>query len=220
MPFKTDFVWRWIKVIWPFLAGTALLVGLSAFSLDILSATRAYVEGESLWSKGQKEAVFHFNRYTYVRDEAEYQKYLKAIAVPLGDRKARLELDKPVPDINVARQGFLEGRNHPEDIGGMIRLFRNFRNISFMRLPISIWAEGDMLIAELIIEADMMHAAIASGNPSAASLRPILERINLINARLTPLEDAFSYNLGEASRKIRYLLWYAMLAIAACPGHP
>lgn len=212
---KTGFAWRWIKVIWPFLAGATLLVGLSAFSMDILSAARAYVEGESLWSKAQKEAVFHLNRYANSHDEADFQYFLQAISVPLGDRKARLELEKPRPDLALARQGLLEGRNHSDDIDGMIRLFRNFRDYSFMRQPISIWAEGDVYIAQLIKEAEMLAAAIRSGDTDVDSLRPILERIKLINARLTPLEDAFSYSLGDASRRIRDLLLLTMLMIAA-----
>ncbi|MGZ3241669.1 MAG: hypothetical protein ACXWJK_15825, partial [Burkholderiaceae bacterium] len=99
---QTGFTERWIKVIWPFLLGTICLVGLSAFSMGILSATRAYVEGESLWSKAQKEAVFRLNRYADTRDEADFQLYRKAIAVPMGDKKARLELDALSPDFDVA----------------------------------------------------------------------------------------------------------------------
>jgi diguanylate cyclase (GGDEF)-like protein/PAS domain S-box-containing protein len=215
MHLKTGFAWRWIKVIWPFLAGASVLAGLSAVSVNILSATRAYVEGESLWSKAQKEAVFHLNRYAYSREEADFQTYLHAIAVPLGDRKARLELEKVLPDVDVARQGFLEGRNHPDDIDGMIRLFRNFKNISFMHKPISIWAEGDVLIAELIRVADKLRASIRSGHLSADSRKSLLEQIGLINTHLTPLEDTFSYSLGEASRKIKDLLLFTVLIIAA-----
>jgi diguanylate cyclase (GGDEF)-like protein/PAS domain S-box-containing protein len=214
MPHQIGFIKHWIKVILPFLSGAILLVGLSAFSMSILSATRAYIEGESLWSKAQKEAVFRLNRYADTRDETDFQLFLESVAVPLGDRKARLALDKPAPDFDVARQGFLEGRNHADDIDGLIQLFRNFRNTSFMRKPISIWAEGDMLIAELMMEADTLHAAVRSGDPNPATLRPVLERINLIDARLTPLEEAFSYSLGDASRKVRDLLLFTIWAIA------
>ncbi len=191
-----------------------VLLGLSVVSVNILSATRAYVEGESLWSKAQKEAVYHLNQYAYASHEDEFNEYQRAISVPLGDRKARLELEKPQPDTAVARQGFLEGRNHPDDIDGMISLFRNFKNVSFMREPISIWAEGDKLISELVIEADKLHAVIQAGNHSAATVQAILDRIRWINARLTPLEEAFSYSLSEASRKIAELLLLTMLAVA------
>lgn len=144
MAFKSRFIWRWFKVIWPFLAGAAVVVGLSIISVNILSATRAYVEGESLWSKAQKEAVFHLNRYAYSRDEADFAHYLRAIAIPLGDKVARLEMERPDFNRDIARSGLLAGRNHPDDIDGMIRLFRHFKNIRYMREPIAIWAEGDV----------------------------------------------------------------------------
>jgi len=215
MPSNPGILWRWIKVIWPFLAGATLMVGLSAFSFDILSGSRAYVEGESLWSKAQKAAAIHLNRYAYSHDEADYLAYLQAISVPLGDRKARQELEKQHPDIDIARQGFLEGRNHPEDIAGMIRLFINFKDVSFMRKPISIWTEGDGLISELIAEANRLHAMVNSRAANNESVGPILERISQIDARLTPLEENFSSSLSHATRMIEDVLAATMLAITA-----
>jgi diguanylate cyclase (GGDEF)-like protein/PAS domain S-box-containing protein len=206
-------LWRWIKVIWPFLAGATLMVGLSDFSIDILSGSRAYVEGESLWSKAQKMAVLHLNRYAYSHDESDYRAYLKAISVPLGDRKARQELEKSQPDLELARRGFLEGHNHPDDVDGMIHLFRNFKDIRFMRKPIAIWTEGDAQISELIAEAEHLHATIQSGNASNASIQAILERIKQIDMRLTPLEENFSASLSHATRRIEDVLANAMLAI-------
>ena len=203
---------RWLKVVWPFLLGAMLLIGLRTVSFDILSGARAYVEGESLWSKAQKEAVFHLHQYVLSGDEADFEAYRKEISVPLGDRQAREELEKSHPDIDIARQGFLAGRNHPDDIDDMIRLFVNFKNVSFMRKPISIWTEGDQLISELNIEANKLRAAILAGD---TSLQPILGRIRQTNARLTPLEENFSASLGHATRRIADLLQAAMLLIAA-----
>ncbi len=142
-------VLRLLRIVWPFVAVVVLLVLLGSTSIAILSSVRAYVGGEGLWSKAQKEAVYYLNRFADTRSEADYRRYLEAIAVPLGDRKAREELEKPRPDLAVARQGFIEGRNHPDDISGMIWLFRRFRNVSFIDQAIAIWAEGDRQIGEL-----------------------------------------------------------------------
>ncbi len=49
---------RLLKLVWPFVLTVALQVALGVFSLNILSAVRAYVGGESLWSKGQKDAIY------------------------------------------------------------------------------------------------------------------------------------------------------------------
>src|SRR5208282_3490105 len=140
---------RLLRIIWPFLAIVVLLVALWSVSMDILSSTRAYVGGESLWSKAQKDAAFYLNRYAATRSETDYDRYLDVIKVPLGDRKAREELDQPKPNLERARAGFIEGHNHPDDIADMIWLFRRFRNVGYVDRAITIWAEADARIAEL-----------------------------------------------------------------------
>src|SRR5712691_3476318 len=70
-----------------------IVLCLSFFSyagMSLLSGVRAYVGGEGLWSKGQKDAVYHLVRYAATRNERDYQRYLQAIGAPLGDKKARL----------------------------------------------------------------------------------------------------------------------------------
>ena len=129
------FYWR---VVGPFLIVVALLAALGAASAEILSAVRAYVGAESLWSKGQKDAIHHLSTYADSRNPVDYQKYLSAVAVPMGDRMARLELQRPNPNLEVARRGYLDAGNHPGDVGPMIWLFRNFQRVPFMAKAIAI----------------------------------------------------------------------------------
>src|SRR6201991_3382543 len=74
----------------------AVLIGLELFvlifALHTLSSLRAYVGGEGLWSKAQKDAVFHLYQYGVARDEQDYRQFEKFMRVPLGDAKARQEL--------------------------------------------------------------------------------------------------------------------------------
>ncbi|TMH57531.1 MAG: EAL domain-containing protein [Betaproteobacteria bacterium] len=205
---------RLLQIIWPFLVIVLLLLLLANESMHILSAARAYSEGESLWSKGQKRAMFHLVRYSETHSEDDYRKYLEAISVPLGDEKARVEMEKPDPNYAVVWQGFVEGRNHPDDIPGLIMLFRRFRRLDFMAAVIDLWAEGDRHIAELTQIADQLHARIASGRTSTDSVLPFRDRILDLDTRLTPLTDKFSSTLGEATRKTGFLLLLANLAIA------
>ena len=206
--------WRWIKVLWPLLAAVASLVGLGYFSMSILSSVRAYVGAEGLYSKSQKDAVLYLNQYFTSHDESDYQRFLGAIAVPLGDRDARVALEKPELDIAAARAGFRAARNDPDDINGMIQLFRNFRNIRYISAEIEIWAEADRYINALSTEANHLHAGILSGNDDDDFLRSSLARIMRINTLLNPLEDAFSAEFGGASRKTQNILMLTTLALA------
>jgi len=195
-----------MRVIWPFLVLTAGLVAVAVLSMDLLSAARAYVGGEGLWSKAQKQAVYSLGRYADSRAEADFDVYRAAIAIPLGDRKARMELEKPNPDLKLVHAGFVEGRNEPEDIPGMIRLFRWFRSVWFMAKAIDIWTEADTHIERLAAAAERLHAEVSAGTPSAARIAVLLEDIDRINRTLTPMEDEFSFTLGEASRFAKTLL--------------
>ena len=177
---------RLLLLIWPFLVIVALLVLLASESMQMLIGTRAYVEGESRWSKGEKESVFALLRYSESRDEKDYAQFRTAVAITLGGRKARLELEKENPDYEVARQGFREGGGHEDDMESAIKLFRRFRNVSYMSRVIEIWEEGDRKIAELIDAAEALHRQIVSGKNELEVERGLLQRIQEINARLTP----------------------------------
>ncbi|MEX1170210.1 MAG: PAS domain S-box protein [Chloroflexota bacterium] len=183
------------------------LLGIIYFSLQIETGVRAFVGGEGLYSKGQKDAVFHLIRYADTHDEAEYEAYLDAIAIPLGDEIARLELEKPNPDLDVAYAGFAQGRNHPADIPTLMTTFRVFRNVSYIDQAIAIWTEGDGLIDQLVAAGDRLQALISSGGADPAEIDAIVADIGALNDRLTVLEDRFSAVLGEGARWVRDLLF-------------
>jgi hypothetical protein len=194
---------RELRLILPFVAILLALVLLSDFSIEVLSAARAYVGGESLWSKRQKDAVIHLMRYADGHDEEEFGAYERAISVPLGDREARLALTGEQPDHVKATAGFLAGGNHPEDIPGMIRLVRYFGRLPAINRALGIWARGDEEVASLNEAAQQLRAAVRDGNSGAGDVALLLKRIQEIDARVTPLEEAFSFSLGQISRQLR-----------------
>lgn len=194
-----------MAVLAPMAAAIALLVAVCVAGLHIASAVRAYVGGESLWSKGRSEAVIQLQNYARLGQPQAYQAYLAALAVPLGDRQARLELDKPDPSLDVARAGFLQGGNAPEDVEGLIRLYRMFRGVSFMEEAIAAWTEGDRLMVELQAVGDRVRSHVQNpGSPE--SLDALIDEVGRLNARLVVAEKNFSETLGRASRTVTTLL--------------
>jgi len=202
-------------VVGLFVAIVVCLLVLFNLQIDVLWAVRAYVGGEGLWSKGQKDAVHHLVRYATTRDDGDYQAFRNAIAVPLGDRVARLELEKPAPDFARVRQAFIAARNHPDDADGMASLFRKFRGVREMDQAIRIWTTGDRSIEKLVRYGEALHAQIGDGTPDPARVRALLSKIDRVNARVTPLEDAFSRTLGLGARRVRRLSFIVTLAAAA-----
>jgi diguanylate cyclase (GGDEF)-like protein len=205
---------RDLQLILPFIVIFVALVLFSAFSVDLLSSARAFVGGESLWSKGQKAAVIHLMRYASTHNEKDFYAYEVAIAVPLGDRQARLELARTRPDYGKVAAGLLAGGNHPDDIPGMIRLVRYFGRLPAVDRALTIWAGGGDEVATLNQFALRLHDAVRAGHSSAADLAPLLEGIEETDARLTPLEEAFSSSLSEISRWLRNILIPAIGIVA------
>jgi len=205
---------RMLLIVSPFLAIVAVLVWLAIVSMDILAAGRAYVEGESLWSKNQKEAVFHLMRFAETGSESDFVKYQNAIMVPMGFRNARLELEKRDPDDATVRAGFRQGGTHPDDIAGVISLYKRFHRVSYMKNVLDIWKTGDDFMERLNAAAVELHALQVSNGVHFLGRDAVLNRIIQINDELRPWQNRFSDTLGEATRWIRSMLLLAILTVA------
>ena len=205
---------RLLGIVWPFIAVVLFQALLGCGSLYVLSAVRGYVGGESLWSKGQKDAIYYLTLYADNRDEATYLKYQHAIAVPQGGHELRVALDRPTPDLDAARLGILKGGNHPDDVSSVIWLYLNFRHFSYLEKAIELWTVGDGYLVQLDSLAQEMHAAISADQVNANDVRQWKARITAINDGVTPAAKAFSDALGEGSRVILRLLLITNLTTA------
>jgi len=190
------------------LASAALII-VNYYSIRLLSGARAYINGESQYSKGQKDASASLTKYMYLGDEADYKAFLTNISVCIGDRKARIALSGTSIDYVTARKGFLEGRNHPEDVDGLIWVFVNFKDLPMFKKAIGIWVDGDARVNELYEQGLRAHQMMRSGGISAAEKQRILLSISDISEKLTLKEQAFSETLGNISRSIKTYVFVA-----------
>lgn len=187
------------------------------FAMNVLSAVRAFVGGEGLWSKAQKDAAFSLQRYAYSRNERDYQAFLDFLVVNDGDHIARMELQKPKPNFEIVRQGFLQGRNHPDDIDAMIHLLTRFHWVDYIAQAVEAWAAADTNLIQLRESGVAFHSLINSKNPDPKKIEVLVGTIQHLNTTLTKLEDRFSHVLGEGSRWLEKivitLLSFAVLMV-------
>jgi diguanylate cyclase (GGDEF)-like protein/PAS domain S-box-containing protein len=207
---------RLLGIVWPFIAVVLLQALLGCVSLYTMSAVRSYVGGESLWSKGQKDAIYYLNLYANSRDESNYLKYQQAIAIPQGGHDLRIAMDQPVPDIARATAGILQGGNHPDDARSIIWLYLNFRHFSYLEKAIDLWKIGDNYLVQLDEVAREMHGRVVEGDVTNGDVLAWRRRINAINEGVTPAAMAFSDALGEGSRVILRILLVVNIATALC----
>jgi diguanylate cyclase (GGDEF)-like protein/PAS domain S-box-containing protein len=203
---------RWIAILVAlFLIVIGTLVVLGAAGLNGLAGLQGFVSAESYWSKGQKDATLALSRYLDSGDESDYRRFLGRLGVTLGDRKARLALQLPQPDMHSARLGIVEGRNSESDAELMTELFVRYRHVAVFSRAIAIWERGDLLVDEMIDLGARMHDTPTPFPPEAraAFARDIVR----LNERATILEDAFSATIGQATHWVRSRLIAAVLTL-------
>ena len=196
----------------------ALLIAIELvvlfFSINTLSSVRAYVGGEGLYSKAQKDGIYYLLKYARTHNEADYAKFQKKMLVNLGDHKARMELSKPEPNLDSVRLYFGEGRNHSDDIDGMIKLFRRFHSNAYIHRAIVAWTKADESVTEFRDLANRLHTEINSPTGSRERVNTILDEIDPLNDLLTAQEDEFSFALGAGSRWLEGVVLRLLFIVA------
>jgi hypothetical protein len=110
-------------------------------SMEILSAMRAFVQGEGRYARAQKEAVYRLFNYARTHDQKDYFAFLKSLEVSAGDRIAREESRKPHPDLALLEQGYAKGGNQPDDLDSTLTFFRRFQHTPRMEHLLELWDE-------------------------------------------------------------------------------
>jgi signal transduction histidine kinase len=181
------------------------LILLNYYTIKIISSARAYVNGESQYSKSQKDASAHLINYVYRADATDYQLFLEDLSVPLGDRKARVNLIN-ASDQQIIRDGFLKGKNHPDDIADMIWLYHSFNWLAAFKYALKTWEEGDELVGRLLETGKSIHRTNNLEKLTEAQKRLLVNQINRLSAQLTAKEEEFSGQFGFISREAdRYI---------------
>ena len=199
-----------IAVVFTLIIVSLLLI--ANIGMDVLTSMRAYVGGEGLWSKAQKDAVHYLLRYGKSRSEADYERYLQAIQAPLADHEARVEMGRPKVDKERAGRAFIGGRNHPGDVKGMVNLFLRYHSEPHINHAIRVWAEADEYLKELRQLGTAVRGELTSPRPDQARVENLLAQVDALNERFPRLEDDFSQSLGDAARYARSVVFTALLA--------
>lgn len=184
-----------------FIFASIILVTLGFIQSEILNSVRAFVRGEGLWAKSQKDAVYYLERYAYARKEGDFERFKQALAINLGDKQARLILQSDPIDKERARQGFLAGNNHPDDVDSLITFFIRFQNFYYMKKALAVWQAGDEKIEVLIQMGHVIRSHVQENNTEGLALA--LKDLDALNHELDSIATEFSLVLSEGARWIK-----------------
>ncbi|MGG7034557.1 MAG: sensor histidine kinase [Flavobacterium sp.] len=188
-----------------FFSCTSLIV-INYITIRILSGSRAYVNGESQYSKGQNKASRYLITYLYTENEKDWELFKEEINVPLGDQVARNALVNNL-DENFAKEGFRAGKNKEDDLDDMIWIFKNFKSVAFLKEAIAEWKNADELVNQLNEIGLDLHEKIRTGKLSEQTKLQFSSEISSHCEKLGMVADNFSNIVGDGTRKMKdYLI--------------
>ncbi|MEP2772741.1 MAG: HAMP domain-containing sensor histidine kinase [Fulvivirga sp.] len=186
-----------------FMVSTALLL-MNYYTIRIQSGIRAYVNGESYYSKGQKDAARYLALYIQSHDPQHWELYKENMSITLADGAARQYLQSG--EIDLAQKALLQGNNHEDDLDQMTWLFVNFKNISFMEEPINLWTEADSIIKIQDKLAHYINDHISSDDINSLNNAQLVAEVHGNSAAITVIEKKFLKSLGDTARKVSTLI--------------
>jgi PAS domain S-box-containing protein len=202
-----------IKLIAVFLSIQIVLLSVFAVTLIVIDGTRAYTAGSEYYVIGQKTAAYSLMRYSKTGDPADFARFKEFLDIPQGDGAAHTNMRMDDLDWDAAREGLRRGRNLDSDIPFMILMYRLAGDTALMRPATEIWREADTLIAELALTGEQLHTAIEAGQ-SGSEIDDILDRIHILDARLTELEFDFAAAIGTIAIQIKTLSFIVIAALS------
>lgn len=200
-----------LLIIGIFVGICILLVTLIFLQGNIFDGVRTYVRGEGLWAKAQKDAIFYLTHYSYNKDEVDYQRYLAATSVILGDNKARKALLSVPVDEQAARLGFIQGLNDERDIESLIWFFRHFHSTPHMQQAVQLWSLADARFESVMLLAENMRNEINQFGGKPEVLSQYRQQLIETNDELLRIEIAFSAVLSEGARWVKLMTWLISL---------
>ncbi|HYA37025.1 MAG TPA: sensor domain-containing diguanylate cyclase [Candidatus Methylomirabilis sp.] len=210
---QASLVRRFIPVFSVLLCTVIISLLLTLGAVEVLSAARGYMTGERLWSTARHDAIYSLTLYGQTREPAYFNRFRQALTIPLSDREARIELDKQQFDYAKAAAWLRRGGSHPEDIRGLILLYRCCAEYPQFARPVELWRESDAYLVQLERLGDTLHAEISSAAPARKRIDALLEQVRAVDAGVRPLEQAFDATLDEAAQWLKSTLAWAIYAI-------
>ncbi len=195
-----------------------LLVVLIVFSLimvfvsyqgqRVTNGVRAYIYGEGQWTKAQKQATNALYKYLYTGNPDYYDLFHESLTVIDGDQIGREAALSDNRDFELARQGFLQGKNHPEDVDDMIWILKYYHLMPDFQAAVDIWVQGESRIEDKRVLAERIFERHTTDTLDQELIDRFSEELMALDLDLTRLEVEFSDSMSRAARQAETLVFW------------
>ena len=202
----------------PLAYGLAAVVGLVLCltwgALQVQVTLAGFLNGESLWSKAQKQSVIDLTDYARTGDPVRLASFRRHYEVVRTDRAARDAIASGHYDRHTVYEAFRRGGVIPAAIPGMVFILDHFAQLPYVGPALKDWRSVDGAIEDLNAIADELQQAYAQGTPSPREIAGQRARIDALNAFIQPRSDDFSLQIALGAAWLGRVLFASVLLSA------
>lgn len=206
---------RLMPLAYGLVAVIGLILALTWGALQVQVTLAGFLNGESVWSKAQKQAVIDLDVYAASGDAAALESFRKNYAILLADRSAREQVASGQYEYTEAAEALRTGSIIPEAIPGAIFILEHLTNAPHMMQAMTAWRSVDEEIAELAVVAKRLEHAYANDSVDAKGIATARARIHALNRAIEPQSNIFSREVARGAWWAGHILFMAVFA-AAC----
>lgn len=202
----------------PLAYGLAAVVGLVLCltwgALQVQVTLAGFLNGESLWSKAQKQSVIELAAYARSGDPARLESFRRNYDVVRTDRWARDAIATGHYDRHAVYAAFERGGVIPAAIPGMVFILDHFASLPYVGPALRDWRSVDAAIDEMNGIAEQLRQAYAQGVPPADEIKRQHARIEALNSYIEPRSDDFSLQIALGAAWLGRVLFISVLVTA------
>ncbi len=216
IPLERSLSKRLLPLAYGLAALVAFIVALTWGALQVQIALAGLMNGESIWSKAQKQSVIDLASYGVNGDERRLVDFRRNYVVLRSDAWARDAIASGHFDRPAVVAAFRRGSVIPDAIPGMIFIFEHLADAPYVRDALQEWHSVDGAIKEL----DQIALQLEQRHRSSKDLRPdeierVEARIHALNAFIEPHANHFSLEIALGASWAGRMLFIGEL-FAAC----
>ncbi|WP_077446118.1 EAL domain-containing protein [Rhodanobacter sp. C05] len=206
---------RLMPLVYALVAMVGLILALTWGALQVQITLAGFLNGESLWSKAQKQSVIDLDAYAVSGEAADLASFRRNYVILDSDRWARDAIASGSFDHEKVVQAFKRGSVIPAAIPGMIFILDHFPAAPHINEALRAWYSTDDAIAELADIARQVQAAHAGTGLSNVELTRQRDRIYTLNSYIGPRTNIFSVEIARGASWVSEILFGSVLG-AAC----
>ncbi|RUL78351.1 putative bifunctional diguanylate cyclase/phosphodiesterase [Dyella choica] len=202
----------------PLAYGLAAVVGLVLCltwgALQVQVTLAGFLNGESLWSKAQKQAVIELAAYARNGDPVRLESFRRNYEVVRTDRWARDAIATGHYDRQAVYAAFRRGGVIPAAIPGMVFILDDFAALPYVGPALKDWRSVDGAIEQLNGIAGQLQQSYAQGVPPPEEISRQRMRIDTLNSFIEPRSDDFSLQIALGAAWLGRVLFASVLVMA------